>query len=258
MIRGLYTSALGMTAQMKRMDVVSNNIANGDTTGFKRDMVVTQSFSQELMKRLDDSGRFDYRHDVKIGKASLGLFVDNVVTDFSTGGMQKTEAPLDLAIAGEGFFAISVTDKDGNTTEKYTRDGSFSLLSDGTLITKEGNAVLGQNGVIQLPPNGDTVIDEYGNITVNGEFADKINTVSFENLESLRKYGDNLYDTTDDSVAKDFDGTIIQGFIEKSNISAIKEMVEMISLSRAYEANQKMISMMDTTFGQAVSDIARK
>ncbi len=261
MIRGLYTSALGMTTQMKRMDVVSNNIANSDTAGFKRDMPVTQSFSQALMQRLHDAGENGgrtARHSARIGTVSPGVFVDSVVTDFSAGGLQKTDAPFDLAIVGDGFFAVSVTDGTGNTTEKYTKDGAFSLQSDGTLVTKNGHAVQGRNGAIHVPPNADAVIDAYGNITAGGGLIDQIKTVVFRNPESLRKFGDNLYDVTDASVPADFSGTIVQGFLETSNVRPVREMVDMIALSRAYEANQKVIAMLDTTLGQAVNDIARR
>ena len=260
MIRGLYTAALGMTTQMKKMDVVSNNIANSDVTGFKRDIVVTQSFSQELMKRLDDpnSSARRYQKDTPVGPVSLGVFVDNVVTDFSAGGLQNTNAPLDIAINGDGFFAVSVMDASGNATTKYTRDGSFTVSSDGTLVTKEGNPVLGQNGIIKFNPNGDITIDETGNIFINNQRMNRLAIINFKNPESLRKAADNLYDITPESQETAFRGTVLQGCLENSNISSVKEMVEMISLSRAYEANQRIIGMLDTTMGQAASDIARR
>ncbi len=258
MIRGLYTSALGMTTQMKRMDVITNNIANSDTNGFKRDISVTQSFSAELMKRLNDPGQAAFAKDVPVGNVSQGLFVNNMFTDFASGVIRKTDAPLDLAVMGSGYVAVSVTDANGNVTEKYTRDGAFSISADGNLITKEGNLVMGEKGVISFNANGDIIIDDTGAIYVSGQFIDKIKMVDFENYDSLRKFGDNMYDITDETVLTDFKGTVSQGFIEGSNINVVKEMVDMITVSRVYEANQKMISMFDTTLEQAASRIGNK
>lgn len=258
MIRGLYTSALGMTSQMKRLDVVSNNIANSDTSAFKRDTPVVRSFSEELLQRLDDTSSTFYAHSVPIGRVSLGVFVDDVSTDFSAGGMQQTDAPLDLAMSGDGFFAVNVTDGNGVTTEKYTRDGAFTISADRTLITKEGNTVVGTNGAVRLDANADVVVDPSGNIFANGRFIDRLKVIDFQNYDSLRKFGNNLFDATPQSVQIPFRGGVIQGAVETSNVNIVKEMVELINVSRIYEANQKMITMFDTTLEQAASRIAMK
>ncbi len=257
MIRGLYTSATGMITQMRKMDVVSNNLANADTTGFKKDSTITQSFSSELAKRLDDPKYRLIKHNTGIGEMSLGVFVDEVYTDFSTGSFKATEAPLDVAINGEGFFVISVTDNQGETTEKYTRDGGFTLDANNTLVTKDGYKVMGEKGEINIP-NGVITIDEKGNIYSNDELIDKLSIVDFENKESLRKYGDNLYDTIDETVTKDFEGTVIQSRLETSNVNTVSEMVKMITLSRNYEANQKMIQTHDSTLGRTVGELGKK
>ncbi len=256
MNRGLYTSAIGMMTQMNNMDVITNNIANVDNTGFKKDTTVVQSFSEELMKRLNDPEQGLIKRDNNIGKVSLGNFVTEVSTDFSVGSMEETGGTYDLAIDGDGFFAIE-TVNDGNIVEKYTRDGSFTVNSNNELMTKEGNYVLGENGRIVIP-NGNITISENGNIYSNGEFVDKLKIVDFENKESLRKYGDNLYNKIEESVEKPFTGTIIQKHVETSNVNAIDEMVKMITVSRAYELNQKMVQAHDSVLGKAVNDIARK
>lgn len=257
MIRGLYTSSVGMMTQMQKMDVVSNNIANSDTTGFKKDTTITQSFSEELAKRLDDPKYKLIKHDKSIGGMSLGIFVDEIATDFSTGSMKTTENPLDLAVNGTGFFTVSVADKQGNVTEKYTRDGGFTLNAQNKLVTRDGYTVMGENGEIIIP-NGLIDIDSNGNIYSGGDFVDKLKMVDFENKDSLRKYGDNLYDSIDESVISEFSGTIIQGSLECSNVNTVQEMVKMITLSRNYEANQKMIQTHDSILNKAVNDIAKK
>ncbi len=257
MVRGLYTSAVGMMTQMQKMDVVSNNIANSDTVGFKKDTVVVRSFSEELSKRLDDPKYRLIKFNQGIGNMSLGVFVDEVYTDFSTGSFEETNGSLDCAISGEGFFAINVTNRNGDTVERYTRDGSFTLDSENNLRTNDGNYVVGEGGNINIP-NGVISIDAKGNIFSNNEFVDRIKIVDFSNKESLRKVGDNLYETIDESQEQDFTGSVIQNRLEGSNVNSVQEMVKMISLARNYEANQKMIQTHDSTLNRAVNDIGRK
>ncbi len=257
MNRGLYTSAIGMMTQMNNIDVITNNIANVDTTGFKKDTTIVQSFSEELMKRFDDPAQSLIKRDNNIGSVSLGNFVAEVSTDFTTGNMEKTGGIYDLAINGDGFFTIETVDKNGNVTEKYTRDGSFTVNANNELMTKEGNYVLGENGRIIIP-NGNINISENGYIYVNGEFVDRLKLVDFENKETLRKYGDNLYNKIDETVEKQFTGTIVQQHIETSNVNIINEMTKMINVSRVYELNQKMVQTQDAILGKAVTDIARK
>ncbi len=257
MVRGLYTSAVGMMTQMQKMDVVSNNIANSDTVGFKKDTVVVRSFSEELSKRLDDPKYRLIKFNQGIGNMSLGVFVDEVYTDFSTGSFEETNGSLDCAISGEGFFAINVTNRNGDTVERYTRDGSFTLDSENNLRTSDGNYVVGEGGNINIP-NGVISIDAKGNIFSNNEVVDRIKIVDFSNKESLRKVGDNLYETIDESQEQDFTGSVIQNRLEGSNVNSVQEMVKMISLARNYEANQKMIQTHDSTLNRAVNDIGRK
>lgn len=257
MLRGLYTSALGMTTQINKMDVVSNNIANADTTGFKKDITITQSFSDEMMKKLDDPKYKLIKHSDDLGNVNLGVFVDMVHTDFTSGSLKQTSGSLDLALDGEGFFSISVTDNNGEAIEKYTRDGSFTIDSQNRLVTKEGNLVLGESGPIVIP-NGEINITDDGDIYSNGEFVDKLKLTDFENKETLRKFGDNLYDIIDETNVREFSGKITQGFLEASNVNTVQEMVNMITISRIYEANQKMIQTHDSTLGRAVNDLGKK
>ncbi len=253
MLRGLYTAGIGMMTQMKRMDVVSGNIANVNTTGYKKDNVVTRTFSEELTKQ------FEYLNskEVKsVGKFSTGLFVDDVYTDFTSGGVKVTEGPLDLALSGDGFFVVRVKGDDGKNTEMYTRDGSFTLGSDNTLLTKEGNTVLGQNGPIKIP-NGVITIEENGRVMSNGTYVDTLRMTNFEDLHTLRKTKDNLYTTTE-SKQKAFTGKVVQGALEASNVNPVREMVDMITISRNYDANQRVISAYDASLNRSVNDVGRR
>ncbi len=246
-----------MMTQMQKMDVVSNNLANTDTTGFKSDTAVVRSFSEELAKRLDDPKYKLIKFNRGIGNMSLGVFVDEVSTDFSDGALKEVGGDLNCAVSGDGFFAVNVIDENGQTVERYTRDGCFTLDVQNNLRTTEGNYVVGENGNINLP-NGIITIDEEGNIYSNNVFVDRLRMVDFNNKESLRKVGDNLYETTDESQPQDFNGRILQGWLEGSNVNPVQEMVKMISLARNYEANQKMIQTHDSTLGRAVNDIGKK
>ncbi|MCL1986677.1 MAG: flagellar hook-basal body protein [Firmicutes bacterium] len=262
MLRGLYTSALGMTTQMQRMDVVSNNLANVNTTSFKRDSVAAQAFSDRLGLRLNDpavTGIIRLMGSTgPVGALGQGVFIDEVFTDFETGGIHETGSPLDLAIIDNGFFALTVTNQDGTQQEQFSRAGAFTLSSDGTLIDMMGAIVQNQGGAPINVPVGTITIDQAGQIFVNEEYVDTIRIVNFENLESLRKTRGSYWTTTEESQMIDFTGTVQQGFLENSNVSPVREMVELIALSRAYEANSRLVQLHDETLGRAVNEIARR
>ena len=258
MIRGIYQSALGMTTQMQRMDVVANNLANADTGGFKRDVVITQSFADMFGRSIrefdiDPSGR-----RAPIGFMSLGTFVHTLHTDFSLGSLRQTGGTLDLAMDSLGFFRIAHVGSDGTVTQKYTRSGNFTMNADRVLVTTDGFAVLSASGNPITIPDGEVVILGDGRIMANGEFVDTIQMVAFEDPQTLRAFGNNLFTTTEDSAEIPFAGQLLQGFLENSNVNTVREMVEMISLARAYEANSRALQVRDGLLGQAVSEIARR
>jgi len=247
-----------MASQMKRLDTASNNIANGDTPGFKRDIVVTQAFSDVLMRRVRDYELNGFNTTNNLGPSSLGLTINTIHRDFSAGNLTPTDRPLDLALDGSGFFQVAFINDAGDAIQKYTRGGSFTLTADGVLVTLSGQAVLNTSGnPITLPP-GNISINPQGIISVNDEVVDALNLVTFEDLTTLRPFGDNLYTTTPESVQLQYAGQLLQGYIETSNVNIVREMVEMITISRAYEVNSRMVAMVDQTLGQAVNDIARR
>lgn len=257
MNRGLYTAAIGMMTQMSRMDVITNNIANVDTTGFKEDDTVVQSFSEKFMKILNDPSQSLIKYDNRIGKVTFGNFISNISTNFEAGSVKQTGNHLDIAINGEGFFTVNAKDEKGKEIEKYTRDGSFVTNADGELVTKDGYFVLGEKGNIKVP-KGVVSVNEKGEIYVNDELIDKLKVVNFKNKETLRKTGENLYKTTKESTFNDFKGSLLQGYVEESNVNSVNQMVKMIQVSRAYEMNEKVIKTQDELLGKAVNEIAKK
>jgi flagellar basal-body rod protein FlgG len=256
MVRGLYTSALGMIAEMNRMDVITNNIANTNTTGYKMDTPITRSFSEELMIRLHDGLR-KAPVNTPIGNVTLGVFTDDIYTNFASGPLHQTLGNLDLALSGGGFFTVTTVDLAGAESTLYTRDGAFSQDPAGRLVTKDGGTVQGLNGAITLPA-GEILIQEQGQIYVNQVYVDTLLLVDFTDYHTLRKTGDNYYTTTPESVTSLFLGTVQQGYLEGSNVNAVREMVAMITVNRAYEINQRMITLHDATLGRAVTEIASR
>lgn len=255
MIRGLYTGASGMLAEMAKTDVISNNMANVNTTAFKKDRTIFRAFPEMNIHRIHDPvpAGLDKVVDPRpfIGMMGTGVMLDEVNTDFNQGHLITTSNPLDLAIRGEGFFQVQTPEG-----IRYTRDGSFSLSSNGYLVTKEGYYVLGENGPLQLLQTGDITISQQGEVFVNDEYIDRLNIVTFADLNQLQKQGDNLYFT--DAVPEPLqDADVVQGALEGSNISIVAEMVDLISAFRAYEANQKVIQTHDTTLDRAINDVGR-
>ena len=262
MIRGLYTSALGMTTQMQRIDVVSNNIANVNTTAFNRDAVAAQAFSDRLAHRIHDPAVAGvlrlFGNSAQVGPMSPGVFIDEVFTDFSSGGVVETGGPLDIALIGPGFIAMNVVNQDGSTEEKFSRSGSFTLDTNGVLTAMDGSRVQGLGGGNITIPNGSITIDENGRVLSNDVYVDTIRMVGFSNPETLRKTRGSYFRVTDETNMIDFTGRVEQGFLETSNVSAVREMVELVALSRAYEANARMVQIHDETLGRAVNEIARR
>ncbi len=261
MKRGLYTASTGMTTQMQRMDVISNNLANVNTTGFKRDDATIRSFDDIMLERLNepkDQYGSPYFNQ-QIGSLGFGVTIDKVSTDFTTGSHVMTESPLDFALDGDAFFAISVPQKDGTEKELYTRDGSFKLTDDGFIVTSEGYKVLGENGPINLGEyKASPAVAKNGDIVMGEELVAKFKIVGFEDNTELRKINDDYYDVTERAVKKTNDFTVRQGYLENSNVNSVREMVEMISLQRNYEANQKTIQAEDTLMSKVANDIGRK
>ena len=247
MLRGLYTAATGMTVQRNKMDVLTNNIVNASTNGYKQDELISSSFEEVLIERTNDP--YVVNTSSEVGPYSFGTHIDEIYTDFAQGSMEETGTVTDLAISGEGFFAVETPDG-----ERYTRAGNFSVDQDGYLVTSDGDYVLGDNGRLNVGTGGFAVSSD-GTVTADGEVRGTLDIVQFEDTTGLRKQGENLYYSLDGEIPTEADGKVIQGYLEGSNVDIADEMVDMISVYRTYEANQKILTMTDETLGLAVNDL---
>lgn len=256
MVRGLYTGWTGMANEQKRLDIISNNLANAATVGYKKDNVTNQSFDNFLTLKIKDAS--ELYNNRPIGTMNLGVKLGEVYTDYKQGSLRETGNTFDLAIEGKGFFKVSTVDAAGNQAIKYTRDGSFTLNQDGKVVDVSGNSLMGESGEITLPANAsDIAIDTDGSIFADGVYIDKIITTDFEDYNYLKKQGDNMYTALDGAGAVTGTASIRQGYTEQSNVNVITEMVDMIAVSRAYEANQKVIQTIDGTLDLAVNSVGK-
>lgn len=256
MVRGLYTAYTGMNNEQKRLDVISNNLANAATVGYKKQSVTNQSFDDVLTVKIKDAS--EAYMNKSIGYMNLGVKIGEAYTDFNQGSLRETANTYDLAIEGNGFFTMSVADKNGNETMMYTRDGSFSLTADGYVVDKDGNHLQSESGDLQVPLDASKIeIDKDGSVYADGNYVDKLSLTDFENYDYLKEYGNNMYTAVDGATKITATGMIQQGYTEQSNVNAVSEMVNMISITRAYEANQKAIQSIDNMLDLAVNSVGK-
>mgnify|MGYP003301855694 CR=1 FL=1 len=261
MVKGLYTAHTGMINEMKRLDILTNNLANADTTAYKKEGTTSRTFADELAIKIKDTSSYGLSKD--LGEISLVTHLGQVYTDYSSGSFKVTDVETDLALDGMGFFAVAFTDKQGNVSVKYTRDGNFIVNTQGYLVTKDGNHVLNATGAlnqdpseanfIQIDPIVETVVDEAGYIYQGDQIVGTIGVADIDNYDYIEKYGENLYNFLDGGTIMASDAKVRQGILETSNVNVVNEMVNMITIQRAYEAGQKVITSIDSTLGLAVN-----
>src|SRR5574344_183528 len=198
MIRGWYTGASGMNAQQNRLDAISNNLANVDTAGYKRDITVSKSFPELLLRRMNEDGVYQTpvgSADAApiVGKIGLGVETNENYTDFEQGSFKETKTKSDVALAGKGFFTVQTPEG-----ERYTRNGNFIVGKEGILETKDGYPVLGENGPIQV--NDDKFfVNEDGKIYTEKDMTlvDRLKVVRFDDERYLKKTGESMYNTNE-------------------------------------------------------------
>ena len=265
MWRGLYTAAAGMITESKRTDVIANNLANSDTSGYKRDVAITSEFEPMLVKRLYD---YDEREDItafrgfhvgdkhkpKVGTLGLGSYVDEIGLDNSQGSMETTGNPLDVAISGEGFFAVQTTQG-----VRYTRDGAFYKDADGVLRNTKGQAVLNRQGAeIRIPREATRIgFGAQGEVYADDVQVGQLQMVAFDDPRAVLKQGDNLFYAQEGAEPRQATGEVQQGMLERSNANVISEMVELITNQRIYEANAKAVTTQDTMLESSVTQLGR-
>ena len=257
MLKGLYIAHTGMVNEQNRMDILTNNLANASTVGFKKEGSTSQSFDDILALKIKDESVGAHLAQ-KLGTNNPGVKIGENYTDFTQGSFRLTSNPYDLALAGDGFFAIEYTNKSGQTSTMYTRAGNFTLNKDGYLVTGEGDYVLDVNGKhIQLNTLQDSEIYNDGSITQNGRFVAQIQIADFENYDYLEKFGENYYVPVEGARLTEGTAEVKSGYLEMSNVQVVSEMVNLISITRAYESNQKIIQTYDSSLEIAVSQLGK-
>ena len=255
MVKGLYTAYTGMINEQHRMDVLTNNLANASTVGYKKEGATSQAFDDVLALKIKDTT--DASMVKPLGGMSMGVKIGENYTDYSQGSLRETGNTYDIALSGSGFFTIEFKNKAGETSTKYTRDGGFTLDKEGYLVTKDGDYVLGTNGRIKVDPLQTSVIDKLGRIYQNDKLVGTLKITDFEDYNYLEHYGENYYQTVEGAKEKNGQFQTISGYLEMSNIKVVSEMVEMISISRAYETNQKIVQAYDSTLEIAANQIGK-
>jgi flagellar basal-body rod protein FlgG len=224
MERGLYIAASGMLTEQVRQDLISHDLANASTAGYKADRVTTKSFG-DLMLQDNSSGRM-------IGPLGLGARIEKQTTDMTPGPLRDTGEPLDFAVEGEGLFAVR-----GTSGTRYTRDGQFQVSSRGTLVTAAGDEVLGPKGQpVRVGADGTVAASEIG----------------VTKLDAPKRRGDNLFTGTARGAAA---GTVRSGALEGSAVDPITTMVDMLGSLRAFEAGQRVITTIDSTLAKATNQV---
>lgn len=262
MIRGLYTASTGMTAQQNNIDVISNNIANVNTVGFKQDRAEFQDLMYESLNYTSGATSADTNNPTGID-VGLGVRISGIQKNFLQGNLRETGNPLDIAIQGDGFFKITMP----NGETGYSRNGEFKLDSEGSIVNSLGYKLdpeivipseltdisIGQDGTVSAMDSTTGQVTQLGQITL----------VNFVNPAGLSPQGNNLYLATDISgdpiegtAGLEGIGSIAQGMLESSNVQLVTEMVNLITAQRAYEANSKSITTTDTML-QTVNQLKR-
>ena len=283
MLKGLYTAYTGMINEQHRMDVMTNNLANATTNGYKKEGATSQAFDNVLaykIKDLSEPGNLprlistpksvdeyelnneanpDYlQNRVRRVGMNLGVKIGENYVDFSEGPLKETGNTFDLALTGRGFFAIEYTNKAGVTSVKYTRDGNFAMDLQGYLRTQDGDFVLDDAGrQIRMDTALPVSIDRSGNITQDGNYVATIGITDFEDYDYLEHFGENFFEPIEGATIIESDSGIYSGYLEMANMSVVTEMVNMIAIQRHYESNQKVITTFDETLDIAVNQLGK-
>ena len=243
MVRGFYTLGSGMIAQSRKLTGISNNLANVETTGYKKQEVSTTTFGDMVISRVDSQ-------KTPIGSLSLATLADRTNVIHSQGEMKSTDRAMDFAIRGEGFFAVQ-----GQNGTLYTRNGSFNVDQDGYLVLNGEGRVMGTNGPIRVGTDQFTA-DGQGDISVNGTVVGRIAVYNFADYNNLRLADNGMYTSTAAA-------TLLQNpdlawkTLEGSNVDTAQEMTNAIAAQRELQNCSQAIKMYDQVIERAVTDIGK-
>lgn len=239
----LYVSLSRQMTLRREFDLLANNVANADTTGFKVESLMLEE-DRERPRAVRPSGR------------PIAFVQDSgVARDFGQGALKPTGAPLDLAISGDGFFKISTDHGD-----RFTRDGRFTLDETGRIVTGEGDAVMSAEGseIVLDPQRGAPHIAGDGTVSQDGQVVGRVGVFRFADLSALSKEGDNVYSNRANVQPEQAnDAKVVQGSIEGSNVQSIQQMTRLIEVGRAYESAAKLIEQVQSLSSQTIQRLGR-
>ncbi len=266
MLRGLYTATAGMVAQQRRTEMLSNNIANANTAGYKADQASVRAFPEMLLKRIDNQPI-----PSTVGSINTGAYVQEINNKYNQGDIRETGLLSDVALVEQnvpthpetnrkGFLLFAVENQAGE--ERYTRNGNFTLDENGTLLSS-GNPVLSTAGQpIQILAN-DYQITEDGDIFAGGEFIAQIDVRFEDDVRNLVKEGNGLYRTADNTNIPTALGngevqySLKQNYLEGSTVDVARSYTDMMTSYRSFEANQKVLQAYDKSMEKAANEIGR-
>lgn len=248
MLRGMYTSVSAMINLQSSQTVISNNIANANTTGFKSDTLISKTFDDVLIKNNDKYVNGNGTAQ-ELGTLNLGVKIDEITTNYEQGVIIETENETDFALNGNGFF--TVRDEQGNIF--YTRDGGFNVNADGYLVTSSGAQVLNSNNQSIYVGGSSISVDNNNNVILSSGAVHKFNIVDFNDYSSLNKIGQNLYSAEGAIATNNYSLQNMKK--ESSNVDIIESTAALMSNLRAFEANQKVVQVMDSTLSKIASEI---
>lgn len=260
MIRGLYNAASGLITSEAKQNVIMNNIANANTSGYKGENISIKSFDEVLISNKD---KFNGGRNVlnTIGGLSNGAEINEKNINFTQGLVKDTGFLTDFAIEGDGFFVVQRSEATG-VKNYYTRDGHFNIDTNGYIVTSSGDKVLGvdnNTGTLQpiLVGTGNIACNKNGVITVDGVVKSQIAVVDFQKennkYSNLNKVSYNLYEGENPIASNNY--SIRQSALEGSNVNIIEEMSDMMAVMRNFESDTKVLKALDETLGKAVNEI---
>ena len=259
MRQSMQSAMFGAMNSEHRLDMIANNLANANTTGYKKDRVAFHDVFQRFAH--------DYLNDSRTFLRDKSLWPEAHVMakprlsderiDFSQGSLEETGDPLDFALHGDGFFRVQTPEG-----MFYTRAGNFELTADGRVITPQGFELLtAGGGPLTIPPgSGTPQVDSSGQVSVNGGVIAQIGVTGISDLTAMEKVGNNLYRIREGADAQEVaapDTQVEQGFTEKANVEIVTEMVSMIEVQRAFEMYQKMMQSTDGMESQIITKVGR-
>ncbi len=252
MQNGLYVATSGLLMQQQRLDIISNNVANINTNGFKKELAIFSDY-----RPVDNRYPQNWIQKTLYNRTiNSSVKLDDVTTDFEMGHFKQTGNSFDLALQDtKNFFAV-----DTPWGVRYTRDGEFTMNSNGELVTRDGFNLLDRNtgAPIVIPPDNRYMdITSDGTVHINNAPIAQIDVAHFDEPEYLQKVGRNLYTAVDTLPTVPENATVTQGYVESSNVDPIMEMVRMIDAIRGFELYQKVVHTYDSMNEQAATAIAK-